>query len=160
MKKEEIKEILAMSILLREKKQGLGTLVLSNIEEEVINNACLYILKAKKMGYIVDPKYIFSVSSLFTTCARELFHEYTHQYEVIAIAQISQNLEWEGMWVYLRNYFYKHHEVSIDESSFNSIIFHSSFHCRYDDGILLDNGIKVLRTINLTFMNNNQELHK
>ena len=126
MTKESAKQILGQSVSNLNSKKG--SLSLNDLEAEVINNTCLFILKnmKKKMSESNSIESMFmnglsatqdfaSISKAFTDGAMELFPEqYTVQEAMAATMGIQQNLAWDGMWDFLRDYFQKNHGIKID----------------------------------------------
>ncbi len=168
MDKNQVKQQLTRSInRLREKK---GTISLSDIEAEVINNACLYYLENinknnKKNTGLLD--YLFgkkhktqdanSVANMFTEAAMELFpNQYSKEQQLIANFGIINNVEWSGMWDFLRDYFQNNHGVAIDNLNNNSQVFHSSSHSRYESNKLVSKH-EISRTITIRKSDNKEE---
>jgi hypothetical protein len=148
------KQILAKSIINLEQRRGKGTIIVSDVEAEVINNACLYILKRQKEGKSFDSMFI---AQTFTNAACSIIPQYQEQHAMIALMGIQQNVAWEGMWNYLRDYFRKNHGIQIDSITVAPKVFYSTSHERYENGILVNDG-PADRTINLSFANANKEL--
>jgi hypothetical protein len=146
---ETAKQILAQSITDLQNRRGQITMV--DVEAEVINNACLSILKNKEIHK--TPEY----SSSFTTAASQLISQYSQQHTVAAIMAISQNVQWEGMWNFLKDYFQKNHGIQIDAVATTPTIFYSTKHKRYENGNLITES-KEKRIININFINDKKEI--
>jgi tetratricopeptide (TPR) repeat protein len=127
MNKTQAKEILNHSItnlqLFRKDK-----ITLKDVETEVINLTCLSIFKnQKKLNY---PLYLFSQDFIessiesFTNSALEIFPQaYSFIHVATARIAIQQNIQWKGMWDFLKNYFEKNHGINIDDIEFSSEMF-------------------------------------
>ena len=141
-----------------------GQITLSDVEAEVINNACLAILRRRReitnnasniedifKGVISSVQEVVPYTQAFTEAAALLFSDYRDKEAVTAIMGIQQNVAWEGMWDYLRDYFQKNHGLSIDTIETTSTIFYSTSHKRYENGVLVADS-KADRTINISFI--------
>ncbi len=109
-----------------------GTITKANLEAEVINNICLYILKSqreKALGQTTIHDMFISIlknaqenssvdiTKVFTDAARELFHNhYTVKEAINATFGVQENLAWEGMWDFLKKYFIEKHGLNIEEN--------------------------------------------
>ncbi len=103
------KETLAKSIQNLHKRKR--SIIIPDVEAEVINNACLVIFTSRKTK---DASFIKSIIESFTTAAKEFFpNDYGEQEATIAAMGIPQNLEWDGMWNHLRKYFIDKHDYDI-----------------------------------------------
>src|SRR5687768_4661421 len=89
----------------------------ADLEAEVINNACLSILKSQRSrgmqnnsketcfngSFEITPE-SFDLAKQFTDAAIELFPQnYTEREATLASLAIPQNVAWEGMWDFLRD---------------------------------------------------------
>jgi len=169
MNKETAKQILSKSISNLQERRG--DLTVGDIEAEVINNACLYILNNQKektqgsktieemfLSALDATKDFVPFAQAFTEAAMELFpRHYTEKEAIPATFGIQQNIAWEGMWDHLRNYFQKNHGIQIDNVETTPTTFYSTSHKRYENNSLTSES-EVERTINLTFIDNNQEI--
>lgn len=170
MEKEEAKKILSQSVSnLIERREKITS---GDLEAEVINNACLAILQNQKnkmqkgknleemiLGAIEGSGDSAKITKSFTDAATELFpnHYGIKEYANASIA-VQQNIAWEGMWDFLRDYFQKNHGISIDEIETRPLIFYSTEHKRYENNNLVSESPDVERTINLNFINGKQEI--
>lgn len=169
MTKDKAKQILRQSI--SNLHQRRGSVTSNDVETEVINNACLYILKNQKdkmregntieamfLGALNATQDFVPIAKAFTDGAMELFPEhYTAKEAMVATMGIEQNVAWDGMWDFLRDYFQKNHGIQIDEVETEPIIFYSTKHKRYENNSLVSES-EVERTINLNFTDNKEEL--
>lgn len=169
MNKSQAKKHLIQSI--SNLQQRRGNLTVADLEAEVINNTCLFVLKNQKekmrqgktieemfLGALNSTQDFIPITSAFTEAAMELFPgQYTEQHAMIATMGVQQNVAWEGMWDFLRDYFQKNHGIQIDDTKTESAIFYSTKHKRYENGVLVSES-EVERTINLSFIDDNQEL--
>jgi hypothetical protein len=168
MNKETAKQLLQESITNLQNRRDQITM--ADFEAEVINNACLYILKNQKdkmrkgdtiesmfMGALDAYQDFLPIAKAFTDGAMEVFPGYTIKEAMAATMGIQQNLTWDGMWDFLRDYFQKNHGIEIDDVETISSIFYSNKHKRYENGILTSES-DVERTINLNFINDKEEL--
>ncbi len=144
---QKAKEILAKSIQNLQTRRGQITMV--DVEAEVINNACLSILKNKNNANAM------SYANIFTKAASELITQYSEREAVSAMMGIPQNVQWEGMWDFLRDYFQKNHGFQIDSIETIPSIFYSTKHKRYE---VLTSESEVERTINISFINDKKEI--
>jgi hypothetical protein len=169
MNKNQAKQHLIQSI--SNLQQRRGNLTVADLEAEVINNTCLFVLKNQKekmrqgktieemfLGALNSTQDFIPITSAFTEAAMELFPgQYTEQHAMMATMGVQQNVAWEGMWDFLRDYFQKNHGIQIDDTETESAIFYSTKHKRYENGVLVSES-EVERTINLNFIDDNQEL--
>jgi hypothetical protein len=169
MNKSQAKQHLIQSI--SNLQQRRGNLTVADLEAEVINNTCLYFLKNQKekmrQGKTIEEMFLgalnltqdfIPITSAFTEAAIELFPgKYMEQHAMMATMGVQQNVAWEGMWDFLRDYFQKNHGIQIDDTETESAIFYSTKHKRYENGVLVSES-EVERTINLNFIDDNQEL--
>lgn len=161
------KSILADSLTNLEQRRG--GLTVADLEAEVINNACLYFLKQQKdstagatsiedmfMGALNSTQNLIPIAKAFTDAACELFPDnYTAKEAIIAMNGIQQNVAWEGMWDFLRDYFESNHGRKIDNVESNTTIFYSNRHQRFENGIMVSES-EVERTININFIEENE----
>lgn len=146
---QKAKGILSQSITNLQSRRGQITI--ADVEAEVINNACLSILKNKDIANSM------SYANLFTKAASELIPQYSERESTSAMIGIPQNVQWEGMWDFLRNYFQKNHGIQIDNVETTPSIFYSTKHKRYENGVLSSES-EVERTINISFINEKKEI--
>jgi len=149
MNKETAKELLVQSI--KNLQNRREKITMADIEAEVINNACLNILKNN------DTQNAIAYAQFFTESAKELIPQYSEEESISALMGIQQNVLWDGMWDFLRDYFKKNHGIQIDDVETTPFIFYSTKHKRYENGILTSES-EVERTINLNFINDKEEL--
>lgn len=169
MNKSQAKQHLIQSISNLEQRRVF--LTISDVEAEVINNTCLFVLKKQKekmrqgktikdlfLGAFNSTRDFNQITSAFTEAAMELFPgKYTEQHSLVATISIQQNVAWEGMWDFLRDYFQKNHGIQIDDTETKSAIFYSTKHKRYENRTLISES-EAERNINLNFIDNKQEL--
>jgi len=167
-KKSAIK-LLNDSIVDLERRRGKITV--SDIETEVNYITCLAFLRhtkeaAKNSGTLEEmfsdilnahtdfPEYI----RLFTEAGMELFPEhFTERQAVVMSFLIQQNLAWEGMWDYLRDYFKKNHGIEIDEVRSTETVLYSTRHQRFENNFLVSES-EVARTININLIDDKKEI--
>lgn len=149
MNKESAKQLLAQSITNLQNRRGQITM--ADVEAEVINNACLNILKNK------DTQNAIIYAQIFTESAQELIPQYSEKESMSALMGIQQNVLWDGMWDFLRDYFQKNHGIQIDDIETEPAIFYSNKHKRYENNSLVSES-EVERTINLNFIDNKEVL--
>lgn len=169
MTKDNAKQILGQSI--SNLYQRRGSITSNDLEAEVINNACLYILRNQKdkmqegktieaifLGVLNATQDSLPIAKAFTDGAMELFPEYYTDKEAISATMgIQQNVAWDGMWDFLRDYFQKNHGIQIDQEETEPTIFYSTKHKRYENNSFVSES-EVERTINLNFVDNKEEL--
>lgn len=149
MNKESAKQVLAQSITNLQNRRDQITM--ADVEAEVINNACLNILKNK------DTQNAIIYAQIFTESAQELIPQYSEKESMSALMGIQQNVLWDGMWDFLRDYFQKNHGIQIDDVETEPSIFYSNKHKRYENNSLVSES-EVERTINLNFIDNKEVL--
>jgi hypothetical protein len=149
MNKESAKQVLAQSITNLQNRRGQITI--ADVEAEVINNACLNILKNK------DTQNAIIYAQIFTESAQELIPQYSEKESMSALMGIQQNVLWDGMWDFLRDYFQKNHGIQIDKVETEPAIFYSNKHKRYENNSVVSES-EVERTINLNFIDNKEVL--
>ncbi len=163
----EAKDIIKLSVenLIRRKGQILG----EQLEAEIINSACLYILKKYSqnikqvaqtdliMNYLQDNLSFQPIAKCFTQAALQLFpNNYNSDLAEYANITIIQNITWSGMYDFLKKYYNDNHGREIDDNATNKIIFISSRHTRHENGIISSSIIH--RRIELTFSNEGKKL--
>lgn len=126
-------------------------LTMADIEAEVINNACLDILKNKDLSNA--NKY----AQAYAQAGMALIPQYSEKHAMNAQIGIPQNVNWDGMWDFLRDYFQKNHGIEIDNVETTPNTFYSSRHERYENNNLVSES-EVDRTININFLKDNEEI--
>lgn len=128
-----------------------GPLNMEQLEAEVINHSCLEVLRTKRLWSAHD------VTQSFVTAAKRLVPQYGAAQEMNALMGVPMNVQWPGMWEFLRNYFLANHGYDIDggEGTFDaeSKIFYSSRHKRFEFDQLV-NDSEAERTIDILFTEN------
>lgn len=169
MDKKSVIKILNDSIVDLERRRG--RIGIPDIEAEVINNACLAILKhgfeAGRGSKSLDEMILNvensvndapNIIGLFTDAAKELFPEhYSEHHAAGHYLMIMTNLRWDGMWDYLRDYFKKNHGISIDGIKTLETTLYSTRHQRFENNFLVSES-EVARTININFIDNKNEI--
>ena len=153
-----------------------GNLTLDEVEAEVINQACKYIIENHKdqlttvsdiyqINSVLDRNERFMpIVSVFTSAARTIFPDNYGQAETFAaINGIRQNIAWSGMWAFLVDYFQKKHGINIDDTMKAPITFYSTRHIRYENEIMVYDSAQqetkpVKRSVNFNFLNNKERL--
>ena len=90
-----------------------GSLPDEALKAEVINNACLDILELRKQGCSDKTQETFIITT-YIEVAREIAPAFDDRYASIANVGIRQNVEWSGMWDFLKAYFRDKHNRYID----------------------------------------------
>lgn len=166
---QKAKQILSQSITNLQSRRG--QLLLGDVEAEIINNACLYLLKnhnstIKKVHDVSQLNLILSdnifshqnTAKLFGEAGRELFpNDYGLDRANSATLMILQNISWSGMWDFLRNYFQQNHGIQIDNVQATPISFHSNKHKRYENGLLKSESSEK-RVLNIIFIKEKKEI--
>jgi hypothetical protein len=110
MNTEDATLILCRSILNLEAHKG--NLTGADLEAEVINNACLVILKNERARVNQN---ILQIAHAFTDAAAYLYPDRYKEVSIInAIGGIQQNVAWDGMWEFLKGYYRRNHGIEID----------------------------------------------
>jgi hypothetical protein len=153
-----------------------GNLSLDEVEAEVINQACKYIIENyKDQLHSVHDIYMINsvinrndrflpIAEAFTQAAHMIFPDNYGQEETIAaINGIRQNIAWSGMWAFLVDYFQKKHGINIDDTIKAPVTFYSTRHIRYENGVEIYDSAKVetrpvKRNINFNFLNNKNKV--
>lgn len=165
--KQEAKRILYDSIANLHSRRG--KLTQEDIEAEVINNACLAYLKKEKeltnkadiienlvRGLLNSKLNIMPIAKAFTDAALELLPRYyTVRESAIALLGIQQNVQWEGIWDFLKDYFEANHGIRIDEAETNTYMYYSNHHQRFENDIMVSES-QIQRTININFIEENE----
>jgi hypothetical protein len=152
-------------------KKRRGTITNSDIETEVINNACLTFLQARRDrgdkdwnarridDIFVEPNVeAIPYAKAFIMAAMKIFPvQYGEAEAAAALRAVTINVSWEGMWPFLMDYFQKYHGINIDENSNTPLIFYSNRHKRFENGILVKES-EAERTLNVYFINEFQEV--
>ena len=112
-----------------------GKLTYNDISAEVINNACLDILRERRKKNL-NNVFEEAIISAYLTSANKIIPSFDEKYLTIANHGIRSNLEWSGMWYFLKQYFEEKHSVYIDKV--NEIKkFISTKHTRFENEILI-----------------------
>ncbi len=152
MTQEQALEILSNSLLnLQERK---GKLVMEQVEAEIINLSCLEVLKGSHKNNVTE------ITTLFINAAKALIPQYNDDRATIAHFGVIQNIQWDGMWEFLKNYFMSNHGINIDgdDDTSESKIFYSTSHVRYENNVEVAN-TPADRTIDLFFTEDNKVIN-
>ena len=169
MDKETAKQILLKSITNLNNRRG--SVNGSDLEADVINNACYYYLKNQKeqsskaksiedmfLGILEGTQDLMPITKAFTEAAMEMFpNHYGAPQAINATMGIQQNIAWDGMWAFLVDYFQKNHGIEIDEGNYETATFYSTKHKRYENDNLTSES-EIERTIRLNFSTDKSEL--
>ncbi len=141
---EQALKILSASLINLQKRKG--KLTVEQVEAEVINLSCLEILKNEQLDKVDE------IVSSFVKSAKMLVPQYDDSKATIVRFGVFQNVQWDGMWEFLKNYFISNHGFNIDgkEDSAESKIFYSTRHIRYEQNIAVAN-TPADRTVDLFF---------
>lgn len=147
-----------------------GRLTIQDVEAEVINQACRYIIQnysaqiesvhdINQIGSVIMNNTQFQPIALkFVDAASEFFpNDYGEDERKAAFSGIYSNISWAGMWDFLRDYFQKKHGEAIDDVESEPMIFYSKKHKRYEHGVQVSES-EVERNVNLNFFNNQSEV--
>jgi hypothetical protein len=162
MNREKARQILAQSITNLERRNGSVTQ--GDLEAEVINNACLAIIKNQNkkigngksirdilVGALNSTDDYYPIANAFINAAKDLLPEYfSDEEETDVMTGIEQNIAWEGMWDFLVTYFRTKHGIKIDEGETSVVIFFSERQQKFEDGFLTED-TKTDKTIYLKF---------
>ncbi|MFW6310079.1 MAG: hypothetical protein ACOC1D_03170 [Prolixibacteraceae bacterium] len=146
---DRARKILTHSITNLEKQKG--SITQGDLEAEIINHACLAILKNQNekvgsgnsikdilLGALNSTQENESIAHSFINAAKELLPEYFSDEEAEMVMKgIEQNLEWDGIWNFLKDYFTANHGIHIENDESVPIIFFSERQETFKNGILL-----------------------
>lgn len=169
MNRDKARQILTQSITNLEKRKGGVTQ--GDLEAEVINNACLAIIKNQNekigngnsikdllIGALNSSQDYHKIANDFIYAAKELLPEYFDEEEAeIVLTGIEQNLAWEGMWEFLVDYFEKNHGIRIEDDEPPPVIFFSDRQQKFEDGELISE-TEDEKTIYISFTKNYKEV--
>lgn len=169
MNREKARQILTQSITNLEKRKGGVTQ--GDLEAEVINNACLAIIKNQNdkigkgtnireilVGALNSSEDYHKIANDFINAANDLLPEYFDKEEAeIVLTGIEQNLAWDGMWEFLVDYFEKNHGIKIEEDEPPPVIFFSDRQQKYEEGELISE-TEDEKTIYISFSQNKKEV--
>ena len=164
---DEARQILVQSITNLEKRKG--GITRGDLEAEVINNACLSIIKNQNsniengssiqewlVGALNSSQDYLPIAQSFIRAAKELLPEYFGKDDAETVmVGIEQNLAWEGMWEFLVDYFEKNHGIKIDGKESRPILFFSDKQQTYESGLLVKE-IDEEKTVFISFTLNKQ----
>lgn len=166
--KNDVRNILGKGFQNIQTRQGVITL--EEVEAEVINQACRFILQNFKNqvnsvhdinqigNVIVENSKFQAIALLFVDSASEFFpNNYGDTEKNAAFSAIYQNISWAGMWDFLRDYFQKKHGESIDNIVGEPMVFYSQKHKRFENEVLKITS-EVARNINLNFFKDQAEI--
>lgn len=143
----------------------------TELEAEVINCTCLFILRHKyhtlrqvhdigliNTVFFDNLREFKEIAVKFTTAATELFpSNYNKELAESAYILIIQNISWAGMWDFLRSYYIEKHGINIDEKKVHSKIFISKKHDRLENNIKVSDA-SVERIIKVDFIENSNKM--
>ncbi len=166
---ETAKQILIKSVTNLNTRRG--SVNGQDLQAEVINNACYYYLKNQKeqsskarsiedmfIGILKGTEELLPTTKAFTEAAMELFpNNYGVAEAMNATFGIQQNVAWDGMWEFLIDYFQKNHGIQIDEGNYDTAIFYSTKHKRFENDELTSES-EIERTIRLNFSKDKNEI--
>lgn len=169
MNREKARQILTQSITNLEKRKGGVTQ--GDLEAEVINNACLAIIKNQNekigkgssikdilVGALNSSQDYHNIANNFINAAKELLPEYFDEEEAeIVLVGIEQNLAWDGMWDFLVDYFKNNHGIKIDENEPPPLIFFSDRQQKFENEELIAE-TEDEKTIYINFNKNKKEI--
>ena len=149
MNTERARQILTHSITNLEKRKG--GITRGDLEAEIINHACLAILKNQNektdngnsikdilLGALNSTQENESIAHSFINAAKELLPEYISDEEAeVVMTGIEQNLNWDGIYNFLVDYFRENHGIHIDVNESIPLIFFSERQETYENGVLL-----------------------
>lgn len=125
-----------------------GQLTKEMVETEVINLSCLEILKNRQNHNA------HAITEKFIEAAQQIIPQYGEREALITRMGVPMNVQWDGMWEFLKNYFMSNHGINIDgDDSTESKIFYSTRHERYEFNNQVAN-TPADRTIDLLFTEN------
>lgn len=167
MEKDRAKKILTKSIANLHKYKGEVTNM--DIEAEVINNACLIFLKGQKdslndtgnlqdqlLSILDSQTSLMPIATAFTQGAHELFPDsYSTKHAISATMGIQNNVAWEGMWDFLRDYFESNHGIQIDAIPQTTKVLDSNLHKRYEAGSFISES-DAIRRVQINFINDEE----
>lgn len=90
--------------------ESKGQLFIADIEAEVINFTCVQLFKDNKTEIFDFMDYV----NKYCKITEELFPEYNSSHTSAAQMSVIQNMEWPGMKSFLKDYYLKNHNVTID----------------------------------------------
>ena len=90
--------------------ESKGQLFIPDIEAEVINFTCLQLFKDNKTEIFDYMEY----ASKYSKIAENLFPEYDSSHSAAAQMSVIQNMEWSGMKNFLKDYYSKNHNISLN----------------------------------------------
>ncbi len=166
---QEARQILLKSITNLNNRRG--SVNSQDLQAEVINNACYYYLKNQKdqarksksveemfLAMVNGTKEIMPITKAFTEAAMELFPNYYGIAEAMsATLGIQQNIAWDGMWEFLIDYFQKNHGIQIEDGNYDTAIFYSTKHARFENGGR-NSESEIERTIRLNFSQDKKQV--
>jgi len=135
-------------------KKRKGQLTLDNVCAEVINNACLDILRERKNNSH-DTKVEKEIRMVYIACAKKIFPDFSDKYVDASLTGITQNVEWGEMWNFLRQYFKENHDMNIDSIRTTLQTFTSNKQSKYQDDNLIATAtdLRVVKVEYLDMMN-------
>ena len=162
MNRDKARQILTESITNLEKRNG--SITQGDLEAEVINNACLAIIKNQNekigngksikdllLGALNSSEDYYPIANAFIDAAKELLPEYFSEEEVdVVTTGIEQNIAWDGMWDFLIDYFKRNHGINIDSSESSTAFFFSERQQKYEGGFLIED-TKNDKTVYISF---------
>ncbi|RZK13228.1 MAG: hypothetical protein EOO46_00025 [Flavobacterium sp.] len=146
MNPEQSLKVLSTSLFNLQKRKG--RLTIEQVEAEVINLSCLEILTNKKVWEATE------ITEAFSNAAMQLIPQYGHKEAMHAMMSVPMNVQWDGMWEFLRNYFLSNHGLDIDGANdAENKIFYSTRHTRFEHNLLVNDSLAD-RTIDIFFSDN------
>lgn len=117
----------------------------------VLNLAYLLVMRKKREGMYIDE---VKVLTEYSNAAQALIPE-TPDLKMTLMGYLA-TLQWDGLWDYLREYFDDKLGIAIDDEIMIRESFNSSFHRRYEDGILVSED-EANRIVSIQFSQDKKE---
>lgn len=166
---DEARQILTQSITNLEKRKG--GITRGDLEAEVINNACLAIIKDQNdnlakgasikemlVGALNSSQDYYPIARAFVQAAKQLLPEYFNRdEEEVVLLGIEENLAWDGMWEFLIDYFQENHGIKIDGKELRPVLFFSDKQKTYESALLVEE-VEKEKTVFIGFSLNRQKM--
>jgi len=135
-------------------KKRSGQISPDTVCAEVINNACLDILRKRKNNNY-DKKVEKEIKMVYIACAKKIYPDFSEKFVDAALTGITQNVEWNEMWNFLRQYFKENHDMNIDDIRTDLQTFISNKQSKYqqDNLIAMANDLRIAKIEYIDMMN-------
>lgn len=150
------KALVTLNSSLQNLQDRSGQITTDDLEAEVINLACLEVLRLERAGNLSAGQKQ-RIADAFARAGQRITPHYSESFAANARLAVQQNTTWPGMWDFLKGYFKTKHGRDIDGASSQVVTFVSTRHERYEGGRFVTES-KVDRRIEIQFTDDRERV--